>query len=70
MQKTEQDPTAWRTSTFSNGTACVEVAFTNQAVLVRDSKNRGTVLSLPHRVWRDFTTAIRDGHHEFDPGQT
>lgn len=70
MEVTEQDENAWRTSTFSNGTNCVEVAFTRRGVLVRDSKNHGAVLSLSHRVWRDFTTSIRDGHHTFDSDQT
>jgi hypothetical protein len=62
MQDTQQEAVAWRTSTFSNGSNCVEVAFTAQAVLVRDSKNRGgAALSLSHRAWQDFTTAIREG---------
>jgi Domain of unknown function (DUF397) len=66
MEDAEQDPTTWRTSTFSNGTNCVEVAFTIRSVLVRDSKNRGPVLSVSHQVWEDFAAAIRYGH-KYDP---
>jgi hypothetical protein len=55
----------WRTSTASNGTNCVEVAFTDHAVLVRDSANRsGAVLSLTQSTWRAFLTAVRDGQHD------
>jgi Domain of unknown function (DUF397) len=62
MEDAQQDQVSWRTSTFSNGSNCVEVAFTTQGVLVRDSKNRdGAALSISHRAWRDFTTAAREG---------
>ena len=58
-------PIVWRTSTASNGTHCVEVAFVNQAVLVRDSKNRAHgALSLSPSAWQDFIAAVRQGQHD------
>jgi hypothetical protein len=65
MTYTDLDEIKWRTSTASNGTNCVEVAFTDQAVLVRDSTNRsGAVLSLTPSTWRAFMVAVRDGRHD------
>ena len=61
MEDTEHNPVAWRTSSFSNGSNCVEVAFTGQAVLVRDTKSRIATLSVSGGAWQDFTTAIREG---------
>ena len=38
----------WRVSSRSNGTACIEVARSEAAILVRDTKNRGRgILTLP-----------------------
>jgi hypothetical protein len=65
MPDTDPDDIKWRTSTASNGTNCVEVAFTDQAVLVRDSTNRsGAMLALPPSAWRAFMAAARDGQYD------
>jgi hypothetical protein len=58
--------TAWRKSSYSNGTAeCVEVAMTAPVVAVRDTKDRGgPMLTFSLGDWRAFTTAVR--HDEFD----
>jgi transcriptional regulator with XRE-family HTH domain len=51
----------WRVSSKSNGTACVEVASSETAVLVRDTRNRGRgILSLPFRTWMDFVENIQE----------
>jgi hypothetical protein len=59
-------PTAkWRKSTYSNTSACVEVAFLGDQVAVRDSKDRnGPVLVFTAREWTAFLSGVRDG--QFD----
>jgi len=50
----------WRKSSFSepNGNACVEVAFGQVAVGLRDSKNPdGPKLAFDHSHWRAFVAA-------------
>ena len=55
----------WRTSSRSQDTNCVEVAYAGGEVRVRDTKNReGTVLSVAAPDWLDFIAAVKDG--EFD----
>jgi hypothetical protein len=46
----------WRTSSFSpNGDDCVEVAWPEVAVAVRDSKNAdGPLLDFPRAAWSTF----------------
>lgn len=62
MTDIRQAPTAWRTSSASNGGACVEVACTRTAVHVRDSMNReGKIISLPPSAWQTFLAAVRIG---------
>jgi hypothetical protein len=49
----------WKISSASGGTGCVEVAFVNQKVLVRDSKNRdGGMLTFSEPSWREFITTL------------
>jgi len=52
----------WRKSTRSATNGCVEVAFLDGHVAVRDSKNQhGPVLVfLPHE-WEAFVGGVRDG---------
>jgi hypothetical protein len=58
------DP-VWRTSSRSQDTNCVEVAFIGGEVLIRDTKNRdGAILSVAARDWEVFVTAVKGG--EFD----
>ena len=52
----------WRTASYSgaNGGECVEVASTDSAVMVRDTKDRdGGTLSVPASAWRAFLSAVR-----------
>jgi Domain of unknown function (DUF397) len=51
--------TEWRKSSFSGGNAndCVEVAYTETVVGVRDSKNKtGGALTFSARQWQRFIT--------------
>jgi hypothetical protein len=55
----------WRTSSFSQNVECVEVAYTGQVVLVRDTKHRElSHLAFSASHWLGFTAAVRRG--EFD----
>jgi hypothetical protein len=55
----------WRSSSFCTNSSCVEVCFTKDGVLVRDSKNpQGRVLAFTRAVWRDFIVGVKNG--EFD----
>ena len=55
----------WRKSTLSHTNGCVEVAFVNDRVAVRDSKDRnGPVLVFTPFEWEAFVGGVRDG--EFD----
>ncbi len=58
---------AWHKSSRSSGNGnCVEVAAVDDAVAVRDTKDRGgPVLVFTAAEWRAFITGAKDG--EFDP---
>ena len=67
MTGSESAPIAWRKSSTSQGTGgdCVEVAFAEESVLVRHSRDPGgSILSFTQSEWRAFLTGTRDG--EFD----
>ncbi|MFJ4711792.1 DUF397 domain-containing protein [Streptomyces sp. NPDC088785] len=53
----------WRKSSASTAPdqACVEIAWTGAAVLVRDSvRPEGDVIAFPARAWRDFLVPLAD----------
>jgi hypothetical protein len=58
----------WKKASRSNGTGgnnCVEVAFLDTGVAVRDSKNRtGPALMFTQAEWTAFVDSAKDG--EFD----
>jgi hypothetical protein len=52
----------WRKSTYSDssGNACVEVAKSDNTVLVRDTTNRDSaLLMVDAAAWRQFTASLR-----------
>lgn len=57
----------WRKSTLSTTNGCVEVAFVDDRVAVRDSKHQGhgPVLEFTAHEWQAFLGGVRRG--EFDP---
>jgi hypothetical protein len=55
----------WRTSTRSQDTNCVEVAYVDGEVLLRDTKDRESrTLAMTPDEWRAFVEGVKDG--EFD----
>jgi hypothetical protein len=53
---------AWRKSRRSNENGCVEVAFVENRIAVRDSKNRrGPVLVFTPLEWEAFVEGVQDG---------
>jgi uncharacterized protein DUF397 len=60
----------WRKSEASTSSGdCVEVAFTDESVLVRNSQEpRGPQLSFSYSEWTAFLTGVR--HGEFDPNRS
>jgi Domain of unknown function (DUF397) len=56
---------AWRKSTRSGNNGCVEVAFVENQVAVRDSKDRGgPVLVFTAHEWEAFVGGVRTGEFE------
>ena len=52
----------WQKSSYCGSAACVEVAVTSQAVLVRDSKNpENAPLSFTKDEWSAFVQGVRAG---------
>jgi hypothetical protein len=52
----------WRHSSYSNPTDCVEVAFSRDAIAVRDSKDpAGPVLVFTPAEWRAFIRGLYAG---------
>jgi len=55
----------WRKSTYSGLNGCIEIAFVDGHVAIRDSKSkRGPVLLFTASEWRAFLAGACDG--EFD----
>ena len=52
----------WRKSTYSTVNGCVEIAFLDGLVAVRDSKDRqGQTLMFTPVEWRAFIDGVHDG---------
>lgn len=60
---------AWRKSSRSGSNGCVEIAFLEGQIAVRDSKDRsGPVLTFSPTEWEAFLAGVR--HGEFDPAKS
>jgi Domain of unknown function (DUF397) len=65
MTDMNQAVIVWRKSTKSGGGDCVEIAFSNGSVLLRDSKDpSGPVLSFTPSEWAAFLAGVCS--REFD----
>lgn len=62
----EHQTLSWRTSTACANESCVAVAFLEDAILVRHTKDpTGPVLAFTHAEWGAFLAGARNG--DFDP---
>ncbi|MFJ2033754.1 DUF397 domain-containing protein [Streptosporangium sp. NPDC087985] len=63
MQQPDLSGARWRKSSLSgSGPSCVEVAFVNDAVAVRDTKDReGGTLVFRRDEWTAFVGGIKSG---------
>jgi hypothetical protein len=65
LTESERPGLVWQKSTASTSGDCLEVAFAEDAVLVRNSRqSSGPVLSFTISEWNAFLTGARNG--EFD----
>ena len=56
---------AWQRSSRCANSGCVEIAITEEGIMIRDSKDpKSPVLSYDREEWRAFTEGIKAG--EFD----
>jgi hypothetical protein len=58
----------WRKSIISDTGGCVEVAFAEGTVGVRDTKAQGAgpILEFNEREWRAFIAGARSGEFDYD----
>ncbi|GAA2620516.1 DUF397 domain-containing protein [Actinomadura fulvescens] len=71
MSKDKTAVSGYRKSSFSGGVndACVEVKITNDAVMMRDSKDpAGPALSFTHEEWEAFLLGVKDEQFELPEG--
>lgn len=67
MEAVSRNNPRWRTSSASGGGECVEVAFADEGVLVRDSKSpEGALLSFTPREWEAFVIGVHRGEFDLD----
>ena len=51
----------WRKAKQCAGSSCVEVAWADSQVLLRDSKDPGVVLSFTVEEWEAFVGGVKEG---------
>ena len=58
----------WRKSVLSDSGGCVEIAFADGTVGVRDTKaqGHGPILEFNEREWRAFTGGVALGEFDYD----
>lgn len=58
----------WRKSVISDTGGCVEVAFADGAIGVRDTKSKGAgpILEFKEREWRAFVEGARRGEFDYE----
>ena len=58
----------WRKSVVSDTGGCVEVAFAEGSVGVRDTKDNGAgpILEFSEREWRAFISGVGSGEFDYD----
>lgn len=68
MEQPDFSKARWRKSHYSVETACVEVAYADGLIGVRDSKSAGVgpILAFTEREWTAFLTGARDGEFDLD----
>ncbi|WP_305786632.1 DUF397 domain-containing protein [Symbioplanes lichenis] len=65
MVEKNSSESKWRTAKACAAQNCVQVAFIDGGIALRDSKNPdGGILRYSLREWRDFVAGVREG--EFD----
>ncbi len=56
----------WQRSSACESGACVEVAITDNAVMIRNSANPDYILvTKSHTRWQEFLAAVKDGVLDF-----
>ena len=71
MADTERTHIAWRRSTASGEGNCVEIAFAEESVLVRNSRDPfGPVLSFSPEEWVAFLAGANKGEFTPDPASS
>lgn len=57
----------WKKSTYSAASDCIEIAFLDGQVAIRDSKDSGgPVLLFTKREWNAFVAGVHDGQFHKD----
>jgi uncharacterized protein DUF397 len=71
MLAADRQSRVWRKGSYSNGNGgnnCVEVAFLDDSVAVRDSKNRtGPELTFTKAEWAAFVNSTKNSEFDITP---
>lgn len=68
MANSDSITVVWRKSTLSESGDCVEVAFIDSDVLVRQSRDPlGPALNFSRREWAAFVGGVRRGEFDLEP---
>jgi hypothetical protein len=55
----DTDGLVWRKSRSCDSAACVEIAFADEVVLIRNSNDPGLRLTISRHEWRAFVRGLR-----------